>query len=98
MAISTTVTYRSGDVVEMDLTATADADVNTGNIPHGLGPARPLCFLTPILPYPLGGGSNTGAIWTINTLNGTNLVLVKQDTTGSGNASPQLRITLMRRR
>lgn len=93
MAVTWAVTYRSADVVEIVLTASADADTTSGNIPHGKGPAEPMVFLTPFLP---AGG--TTAVWRLSVRDGTNVAVQKAADAGSGSAFPQLTITVMRRR
>ena len=71
-----------------DVTATADGDVTTGNIPHGLG-AQPLCkYLTPTQIFAIAADPN----WAITTCDPTNVVAGKLGTAGSGLAGVQVRV------
>lgn len=73
------------------ITATADGDTVTGNIPHGLGFAPELVIVTPIL---ASGGLSA---WAVTTKDATNLVLTKSTAVGSGAANPQVEVTAFAR-
>lgn len=88
MAVTITTILAGTSRFIADVAATADGDVTTGNIPHGLG-ALPLCkYLTPTQVYVLAAGPN----WAISTLDATNLVATKLGTAGSGIAGVQVRL------
>ena len=90
-AVTVTQQVRRNDQVELTIVATADADTTSGNIAHVLGP-DPVAILIPIL------AAARISLWILTTRDGTNLVLLKATTAGSGDAGAQLRIFVERRR
>jgi len=87
-AVTVTTTLAGKNAFAATVTATADADVTTGNIAHGLSAAPLIYGITQILSQALAAMSN----WALTTVNATNLVGTKLATTGSGNGSPQILI------
>jgi len=92
-AVSTTNVRRTADEYVFTVTATADADTVTASIPHGMG-VIPEVTLTQLIIQTVV----SAALWTLTTLDATNLVLTKAVGVGSGNASPQLRVCVRRPR
>lgn len=70
---------------------TADADVGTGNVAHGLGVAPKLFGVTQVLSQALTALS----AWSIAVPGATNIVGTKLASTGSGNAAIQCYIWCM---
>lgn len=88
--VTVTNTYLSNDIGVWSVVASADGDTTTGAISHTLG-ANALIFTTPILSQALTALSAWAVAITQTTWTGTKLA-----STGSGNASPQLLVTIMR--
>jgi hypothetical protein len=88
---TTPTQYINHLMFQCSITATADADTTTGNIPHGLVFAPELVIITPI--QAAGGLS----VWAATTINATNLVLTKSTATGSGAAGAQVIVTALQR-
>ncbi len=84
-----TLPLPSGCTMIVDVTATADGDV-TATIPHLMAAAPKKVTITPLLSQALTALS----AWAATTINGTNVVLTKLASTGSGNALAQLRVTI----
>lgn len=76
------------NLVTCTIIATADADVTTGNIAHGLSYTPTFAILTPILPM---GGLKAWS-WDQANTGATNIVFVGNNVVGSGNAGAQLRV------
>lgn len=70
-----------------DVEATADADVTTGNIAHGLGAVPQLLTLCPLLQAEAALSQ-----WAITTADATNLVATAANAVGSGGAGNQVRL------
>ena len=73
-----------------DIEATADADVTTGNIAHGLGAVPQVVTLTNLLQ-----ASAALSAWAVTTIDATNLVGTASAAAGSGAAGNQVRIMAM---
>lgn len=87
MAVTNTTVLAGYTSFIADTTATADGDTSTGNIAHGLG-AQPLMgFFTQLISQALTALS----AWALTTFNTTDIVGTKLASTGSGNASAQVR-------
>ena len=87
MAVTVTIVLAGTSRFIADVTATADADVTTGNIPHGLG-ATPLSkYLT--MTQAFAAAAYPG--WCIITLDATNFTVDKANIVGSGVAGVQVR-------
>jgi len=84
-AVTVAEVYRSADRVLWTVIATADGDVTTGNIAHGLG-VIPHVTIRPALSQALTALS----AWTVAVPDVTNIVGTKLASTGSGNAGVQL--------
>lgn len=91
-AVTVTQSWRTPDAVEYTVTATADADTVMASTAHGMG-AEPKATILPILQAPAGA-----SLWAVTTLDGTNFVGTKSTAVGSGNAGPQIRIRVERKR
>lgn len=88
MAISAAAAYAGQTTKTWNVTATADADSGAFNIAHGFGSAPQVVNITPLL-----AAGNTSA-WFVSAIDATNITLTKGSTgAGSGNASPQLRVS-----
>lgn len=78
------------------VTATADADVSTGNIAHGFldeagaAVAPDFALIMPLLVAGVLKG------WAVTTLDATNIALTGQNVVGSGNAGAQIRVVMFR--
>lgn len=93
MAVTVTTISRDADSLVFDVEATADADVSSGNVAHGLGPGIPFkVFLTPLQQAEalLSG-------WAVTTIDGVNIVLTASAAVGSGVAGDQIRCIVTRR-
>lgn len=90
--VTATQDWRTNDAVEYTVIATADADTVTPAIAHGMG-ARPQVTILPILQAPAGL-----SLWAATTIDATNVIATKSTAVGSGNAGPQIRIRVERRR
>ncbi len=84
-----TLPLPSGCKMIVDIVASADGDV-TATIPHLMAAAPKEVTITPLLSQALTALS----AWAVTTINGTNVVLTKLASTGSGNASAQLRVII----
>lgn len=98
MAVTIATEFRTNDEVIFTIIATADADVTTGNIAHGLG-AIPKAIIIP------GGAAEAQraaaalSLWGLNaTPDATNVSLGCSNAAGSGNAAIQCRVLCQRRR
>jgi len=90
MAVTVTPVLAGANIYIADITATADADVTSGNIAHGLGAAPLDISLTPLkaehyvsTPY-------------VSTKDATNVVVTMSNASGSGVAGAQTRVTIRR--
>ena len=93
MAVTVTTVSQDADSFVFDVETTADADVSSGNVAHGLGPGAPFkVFLTALQQAEalLSG-------WAVTTIDGTNVVLTASAAVGSGVAGAQIRCTVIRR-
>src|SRR3990172_4217150 len=89
MAVSNTAAVALGNNLStLTVTATADADVTTGNIVHGKGFTPDFAILTPIL---APGGLKDWA-WDQANTDATNIVFLGNNVAGSGVAGAQLRV------
>ena len=91
MAVTVTTVLAGYTTFIASVIATADADVTTGNIAHGLGAAPLLFGVTPVLSQALTALS----AWAIAVPGATNIVGTKLASTGSGNAGIQALIWAM---
>ncbi len=89
MAVTLTTVLAGTDKRIVDVEATADADT-TATIPHSLGAAP----LEPIITWRLLAA--TLSLWRATTIDGTNVVLTKSTTVGSGAAGAQARVIINR--
>lgn len=87
MAVTVTTVLAGKTIFIADIEATADADVSSGNIAHGLG-AVPLDFSIVNLQQAPAALS----AWALTTKDATNLVLTASNAVGSGAAGAQVRI------
>lgn len=86
MAVTVTTVLAGTSRFIADIESTADADITSGNIAHGLG-AIPLSVkLTPLLTEFFTSAPN------VSTIDGTNLVVTLANAVGSGVANAQMRI------
>lgn len=92
-AVSITNIRRSADMYVFDIIATADADTVTASIPHGMGSIPDVWGQQLIIQTVV-----SAALWSLTTLDVTNLVFTKATGVGSGNASAQYRVYVARRR
>ncbi len=88
MAVTNTTILAGTSTFIFSITATADADVTTGNVPHGLG-AIPLDISGVQL---ISQALTALSAWAVTTVDITNVVCTKLASVGSGNASPQFRV------
>lgn len=72
-----------------DITATADADTG-GVVAHGLAQIPEVYWLVPLL------AQAYTSVWTITTVDATNVTLVKGTAATSGTANPQVRLFVQR--
>ena len=87
MAITITTVLAGTTTFICDVEATADGDVTTGNIPHGLGVIpldKSMCLLQVF-------AVAAQPCWAMTIADITNIVLEKAATAGSGVAGDQLR-------
>lgn len=88
MAVTNTTVLAGTSTFIFDIAATADADVTTGNVAHGLG----------AIPLDISGvqtlSQAIGALsaWAVTTVDITNVVCTKLATVGSGSATKQYRV------
>ena len=88
MAVTVTTVLAGTSRFICDVAATADVDVTTGPIPHGLG-AIPLSkIMTPLQIFVLANRPN----WAVTTCDGTNVVAGKTANGGSGIGGNQIRV------
>jgi len=88
MAVTVTTVLAGTSRFICDIAATADGDVTTGNIAHGLG-ATPLSkYLTMLQVFLITAAPH----WALTTLDATNAVCEKAATVGSGVAGDQVRM------
>jgi hypothetical protein len=88
MAVTVTAVSPQGtNTKAFTVIATADGDT-TATIVHGFGVAPFDVSFVPLL------AAAYTSVWTVTTIDATNVVLTKGTGAGSGNASPQLRVTL----
>lgn len=88
MAVTVTTILAGTSRFIADIAATADADLTTGNIPHGLG-AIPLSkYLTMVQTF----APAAYPCWAVVTLDATNVVVDKQNIVNSGIAGDQVRV------
>lgn len=90
MAVTVTTVLAGVTTFIADVEATADADVTTGNIAHGLGAAPAVLSLANLLQP-----SAALSAWAVTTADATNLVLTASNAVGSGAAGNQVRVTTM---
>lgn len=87
MAVTVTAASPQGAYTKVwTVIATADADT-TATIPHGFGSAPFDVSIDPLL------AQFYTSVWTITTIDATNIVLTKGTGAGSGNAGAQVRVT-----
>lgn len=70
------------------ITATADADVASGNIAHGMSFTPDFALITPILPQ----GALKAWAWTAASTTGTNIVFTGNNVAGSGVAGASVQM------
>lgn len=87
MAVTVTQISRTPTKAVFGIEATADADVSTGNIAHGLGRVPGTVALTSLLQV-LAGLS----LWAVTTIDANNIVLTSSAAVGSGGAGDQVRL------
>lgn len=80
--------------VSYEVTATADADT-TSTFAHGIAGLTNENARINIANLSLVGGVKSK--WYVSTIDGTNVVLTKDTAVGSGDPSPQIRVTIERR-
>lgn len=90
MSITVTNVLAGTNTFIADVKATADGDV-TATIPHGMAAAPKVVLFTQLLSQ----GLTALSAWAATTIDGTNIVLTKLTSTGSGNANNQVRVTAM---
>lgn len=89
MAVTVTAVLAGTSTYIADITATADGDLTTGNIAHGLGAAPLLLAICPLL------ANAWASVWRVTTADATNLVVEKSNVGGSGVANAQVRVSAM---
>ncbi len=89
MAVTVTPVLAGKTKYICDIEATADADTDTGNVPHGLG-AIPLEVSVAPLQQVAAGLS----LWAVSTIDAVNIVVTKSVAAGSGVAGNQVRVTV----
>lgn len=89
-AVTVTVNVNMQDFQQWLVTATADGDTTTGAITHMMG-ANPHCMMAQLVSQALTALSAWSIAITQTTWTGTKLA-----STGSGNGSAQLQVTLIR--
>jgi hypothetical protein len=82
------LTLPGGNLSLCTITATADADVASGNIAHGFSFTPDFALITPILPQ----GALKAWAWTQASTTGTNIVFTGNNVTGSGVAGAQVQM------
>jgi hypothetical protein len=88
MAVTVSAVQRLGRLLStFTVQATADADVTTGNVAHGLGFIPDFVIITPLLPE----GVLKRWSWDVANTDATNIVLIGANVVGSGAATPQIR-------
>jgi len=87
MAVTVTPVFAGATRFIADVEATADGDLTSGNIAHGLGAVPLSVFVTP-----LQQAAGALSAWAATTLDATNVVLTKSGAAGSGVAGAQVRV------
>lgn len=90
MAVTVTTVLAGVAMFIADVEATADADVTTGNVAHGLGAAPAHVTVTNLLQ-----ASAALSAWAVTTIDAVNLVGTASNAVGSGAAGDQVRIAAM---
>jgi len=91
MAITVTKLTPNGlETAVFNVVSTADADLNTGFIEHGLKTQPSIFILTPLQVNAVTAG------WYIDAVDDTSFRCVKKTTAASGVAGAQLQVTLTR--
>lgn len=92
MAVTNTpvvfLTPPASNLATLTVTATADADVTTGNIAHTMPFTPDFAIVTPILPQ----GALKAWSWAQAATDGTNISFVGNNVVGSGVAGASLRV------
>jgi hypothetical protein len=92
MAVTNTavvfLTLPASNLATLTVTATADADTTTGNIPHTMPFTPDFSIVTPILPQ----GALKAWSWAQAATDGTNISWVGNNVAGSGVAGASLRV------
>lgn len=92
MAVTNTavvfLTLPASNLATLTVTATADADVTTGNIAHTMPFTPDFSIVTPILPQ----GALKAWSWAQAATDGTNISWVGNNVAGSGVAGASLRV------
>jgi len=88
-AVTLTTVFAGTDSRIVDVEATADADT-TATIPHSLGAVPQEATITWLL------AAAAISLWRATTIDGTNVVLTKATTAGSGAAGVQCRMIVKR--
>lgn len=89
MAVTVTTVFDGPDSFIADVEATADADT-IATIPHTLAATPAEVYITWLLL------AATLSLWRATTIDGTNVVLTKSTTAGSGAAGNQVRCIIKR--
>ena len=87
MAVTVTAVLSGKTTYIADITATADADTDTGNVAHGLESA-PLDYSVAAIEQATAELS----AWAITSVDATNIVVTKSTAVGSGSANKQVRV------
>lgn len=90
MAVTVTPVLAGVTTFIADVEATADADVTTGNIAHGLGVAPAHLSVANLLQ-----AAAALSAWALTTVNATNIVGTAANAVGSGAAGNQVRFSVM---
>ena len=88
MAVTDTTVLAGSSRFIVDITATANGDVTTGNVPHGLG-ATPLSAAIALIQN-FAAAANPG--WGLTTIDATNIVGTCSADAGTGVAGVQVRL------
>ena len=89
MAVTVTTVLAGANIHISDIESDADADVTTGDIPHGLGAEPLIPIITPLL---IEAWTST---WII-TVDAVNYVGTAANAVGAGGAGDQVRFIVMR--
>lgn len=103
MAFVPTVIYSSKSLFVCDLTFTADTDVTSGNIAHGIKGGIGGSGVVPELAYFATGGATKAtaaaqrlANLAVGSIDATNIVIDKVNAVGAGSAAPLARLVVAR--